>query len=138
MILYRFTIPGPPVPFIANWRLAGFIERKRYMSWAKDARGHAAIQNVPPLEASQEKPLLVHTRAFFKDRKHSDPENIRKAVVDSLFYESRGRGGKRSSARDKYVGGACAVPCYDKDAPRIEVVIADGRLPLRDTVPEDW
>jgi len=79
---------------------------------------------------TRERPVSIYTRAFFADGRHPDPENVRKAIADALFYGQPGG--------DKYTGGAFCPPVYDKSNPRVEVVIVDGRKPLSKTIPEGW
>ena len=88
------------------------------------------------LKATREEPLLVHTRAYFDSNRHPDPENVHKVIVDALMYNATGE--RRSSTRDKFTGGGIVPPRYDEKNPRVEVVIADGRLPLAGTIPEGW
>lgn len=127
----RFSVPGTPQRFIAAWHKSSWSTRRMYADKAKLVRECAAVVGASGLVATEELPLYVHTRAFFRNRRHADPENIHKFIVDALMYG-------KSQARDKFTGGAFTPPRYDEDDPRVEVVIADGRLPLRETIPEDW
>lgn len=125
-----FTVSGPPVGFIAQWDKRGWTTRSRYRDFAEAVRLQAAIAGLRSVVATRDRPLVVHTRAFFANGTHPDPENVHKAVVDALFYGAKGR--------DKYTGGAYSPPRYDRSVPRVEVVVADGRRQLRDTIPAGW
>jgi hypothetical protein len=128
-----FEMPGKPQAFIAVWATQDWTRRRNYMSWTKAVRDVAALHGAVELFASKDHPLHVHTRAWFADGRHGDPENIHKAVVDALFYRE-----KKAGPMDKYTGGAYSPPKYDADRPRVEIVIADGNLPLKETIPEGW
>ena len=129
-----FTVPGHPVPFLVGVRHQTKKRREAYGEFCDRVRMFARLAGVQDIEITPEAPLHFHTRAFFKDRNHGDPENIHKGVVDAICYTAHGK----SKKRDKYTGGAFSVPRYDKKEPRVEVVIADGTLPLKETIPEGW
>ena len=135
MMTIEFTIRGKPVPFIAHWDKAAPATRKRYIEWCKTVQNYAMVAGFrfePPTERS---PLYAHTRAWFPDRRHGDPENIHKSVVDALFYR-KGEGSKG----DKYTGGFFDAPRYDAHNPRVQVVIvpASQRISVRSTIPAGW
>lgn len=130
-----FTVPGHPVPFLVGVRHQSKKRRQVYESYRDVVRMFAWLAGVRNIKITAKAPLHFHTRAFFENRKHGDPENIHKAIVDAICYTESG--GKQSK-RDKYTGGAFTPPRYDKKNPRVEVVIADGLLPLKETIPESW
>ena len=127
-----FTVPGNPVPFLSGAAHQKWKRREVYAEYCKAVRMIALFAGVGhKLTITEDAPLYFHTRAFFRNRNHGDPENIHKAVVDAICYKAKGK-------RDKYTGGAFLPPRYDEKDPRVEIVIADGNLPLRDTIPEGW
>lgn len=68
-----------------------------------------------PLTATIALPIWIETAAYFQNKRHPDPENVHKAVVDALFY--------KSDTGDKYTGGKFEIPQYDPDHPRVEIRI---------------
>ena len=126
----RFEIPGKPVAFIAAWDKQDWKKKRAYMEWVQFVRICARRAGFDAEPATKAMPICIHTRCWFKNGVHPDPENVHKAVVDALMYELKNR--------DKYTGGAFPAPLYDPLNPRVEIVIADGRLPLRHTIPETW
>lgn len=125
-----FVVPGHPFPFLSGKQR--WDRRRKYNEYCKSVRIIAACAGVrSKLTITEEAPLYFHTRAFFKNRSHGDPENIHKAIVDAVCYASKGK-------KDKYTGGCFIPPRYDARNPRVEVVIADGNLPIRETIPEHW
>ena len=130
-----FTIPGHPVPFLVGVRHQTRKRRDAYKDYCEAVRLVARLAGIKDIKITAEAPLHFHTRAFFENKRHGDPENIHKAIVDAICYkEEGGKGGKQ----DKYTGGCFCPPRYDKRNPRVEVVIADGLLPLRETIPKGW
>jgi len=127
----QFEVPGKPFPFVAQYQKLDWVKRKAFAEYCKGVRTAAMVAGVRDLKATRDAPLYIHTRAWFRDGRHPDPENVHKVIVDALLYG-------KSSARDKFTGGAYTPPLYDKANPRVEVVIADGRRPLIETLPEGW
>lgn len=130
-----FTVLGQPVPFLVGVRHQTKKRVQKYEDYRDTVRMFAREAGIRNIKITAEAPLYFHTRAFFKNRVHGDPENIHKAIVDAVCYNPDGGKGSRS---DKFTGGAFAPPRYDKKNPRVEVVIADGLLPLKETIPEGW
>jgi len=98
-----------------NW---GRLER--YNAWKDHVRGAALDVGLKlPLEATKAKPLYVSVVSWFASGVHPDPENVRKGVIDALVQNLES--GRRGS--DKYIGGFCEIPRYDKARPRVEVWI---------------
>ena len=60
---------------------------------------------------------MVFTRCYFSKGTHADPENVHKGIKDALFYQKGG------GTADKYTGGGYLPPMYDKDNPRVEVIV---------------
>ena len=130
-----FIVPGHPVPFIAQWNKTSRERRKAFADYCHDVRTAAMVGGVRDLVATKENPLHIHTRCVFNRNTHPDPENVHKVIVDALMYDPTGK--RKSSARDKYTGGAFTPPQYG-ERPFVEVIIADGHLPLIETLPRDW
>lgn len=129
-----FTVYGSPVPFLVGVRHQSKERRKQYEDYRGVVRMFARTAGVRHIEITAERPLHFHTRAFFVNGRHGDPENIHKAIVDAICYSEDGK----QTKMDKHTGGSFTPPRYDKKNPRVEVVIADGLLPLKSTIPEDW
>lgn len=75
---------------------------------------------------------MIRTISYFKNGVHADPGNVQKGVCDALFYDQEKAAmaklkGKRGTAKgdDKYTGGSFPPPRYDKDNPRVIVIIED-------------
>ena len=66
-------------------------------------------------------PFWVRTVIFFKDRTHSDPDNVHKGINDALF------------KNDKYVSGEYWF-FYDIEDPRVEVSVRELHITGKDTL----
>lgn len=101
------------------------IDRKRaYETYLQGVQMFAKMAGIRlPLIAKRDAPLLIHTVSYFKNGVHPDPENVRKAVSDALFYT--GKGGRGKGSGDKYCGGSFLPPLYDKENPRVEIIIEE-------------
>ena len=94
---------------------------KRYFDWKSYVKETCLYQSTldgKKAEVYAVKMMLAENgkmqfdcKIFFKNRKHADPENIRKGVQDSLF------------TNDKLVMGSVDFD-YDPKRPRVEVEIA--------------
>lgn len=87
-----------------------------------------------PLKATKDRPLMIRTISYFKNGVHPDPGNVQKGVCDALFYDAekaaraklKGKKGRSTGkGDDKYTGGSFPPPRYDKDNPRVIVIIED-------------
>ena len=104
-----------------------------YWEYCKAVRLCAAAAGVRPvpLVSTREAPIMIFTRAYFASGVHADPENIHKGIKDALFYSKKIKlpkgvkwtGDKPNGTADKYTGGAYLPPLYDKQNPRVEVLI---------------
>lgn len=112
-----FTVTGKPMGAVRMTLKGRFNPRARashqYMRIVQLEARAAGLKL--PLTATEDRPILIHSRCFFRDRRHPDTENVQKLVVDALFYGN--------SAGDKYVGGSYAAPAYDKKRPRVHVTV---------------
>lgn len=61
----------------------------------------------------QDRKVQLDCMIYFADKKHGDPDNIRKAIQDAIF------------ANDKYVVGSVDYQ-YDREKPRVEITIMKG------------
>jgi hypothetical protein len=113
----RFTIEGKPRGYTTyNRGSKPSKEVREFWDYCKYTRACADIADIElPLEASKESPLMIRTYAFFPNGVHADPENIHKGIKDALFHSSK--------LGDKYTGGWYAPPMYDKENPRVVVII---------------
>lgn len=133
-----FIIPGHPQGYYTSGKYPNWERRSKYEDYLKHVRFSARMQNfkMEALDATEMTPILVHTITYFQSRIHHDPENVRKGVIDALFYQGtkaekkllRLAGKKVKTLQDKYVGGFAAPPLYDKENPRVEVYVAVGEI----------
>ena len=98
----------------------------QYQSWREHVRASAAKVGFKlPLMVLEHEPIYVYVVAYFVDRRHPDVENVRKGIVDALFYVTKaekqllGEG----AGSDKWVAGAHSLPRYDKEDSRVEVFV---------------
>jgi len=119
--LHSFVVPGDPVGYYAEGKQPNWKRRNAYVAYKRLVQAYAMTAGVHlPLRATAERPLLVHVVPYFASGVHCDPENVRKGVTDALFYA--GKGAKKGAA-DKHTGGSFPWPLYDRERPRVEVVI---------------
>jgi hypothetical protein len=82
---------------------------KRYLDW-KDmiasSTNHLAFMRAP-----QEK-VYLYVHVYFRDKRHGDPENVRKGIQDAMYVQ------------DKLVAG-CVDFGYDRDNPRVIITILE-------------
>ena len=124
MTAHKFTIEGPPVGYYVQGARPDWARLKKYRAWKAHVQTCAALAGIKlPLTASRDRPLQIATHAYFKTRVHADPENVHKGIVDALFWHPEK--GKRGS--DKHVGGEFNHPLYDKQRPRVFVVIEGAK-----------
>lgn len=134
---HRFIVPGRPVGYTATTHYGKWNQSfRKYAAYAKLVRECAREAGIKlPLGATEKHPLIVKTIAYFPNRVHCDPGNVQKGVCDALFYDEAGvmtrkKGKKKAKRRtkkgdDKFTGGAFPPPRYDKDNPRVIVIIKD-------------
>ena len=103
---------------------------KRYHAWCQRVRLTAMGAGFTrlPLPAP-DRPVRIDVACWFGSRKHAEVENVRKGVVDALYYPH-----SRVSRRhlDRWVYGSHEPAHYDRDNPRVEVTVSiegtrDGR-----------
>ncbi len=114
-----FVVPGHPVGYKRTTQEgckfdAGY---KRYQEY-KDSVVSAFLDQVPgnwghpkPLTTTKNQKARVDTFIYFKSGIHPDPDNVQKAILDSLFKS------------DKYCAGSFDYD-YDKENPRVEVTLS--------------
>jgi len=124
-----FYVPGIPRGYTTTTYKGKFIRGgkdksyENYVEYCKEVRDYArkAGVNLPLITAKKDE-YCVSTIAYFKDGRHPDPENIRKGVADALCYkEDKIKGSKKGN--DKYCGGSFLPPRYDKENPRVFVIV---------------
>lgn len=93
----------------------------RYLDWKDYVRTCLQFAKIDGRRATKEeivratrmdKKVQLDCMIYFANKKHGDPENIRKGAQDSIF------------ANDKYVVGNVDYQ-YDKENPRVEVTIKE-------------
>ncbi len=121
-ISYHCTFPGNPLGFTVA-RSMSEPERRRVEGWAQDLQVFLAHEwgDECQLLATQDKPVWIATRAYYKNKVHCDPENTHKLTKDVLFRAPWHSGGKNNS--DKYTGGFYDDPRIDSENPRLEIWI---------------
>lgn len=124
-VLYKFEVPGDPRGYTTTThRDKGRSSRyKKYKEYCRLVREYAAMAGVPiPLTADKENQLMIKTFAYFRNGVHCDPENVRKGVVDAIFYDPLN---KTKSNGDKWTAGFFCGPRYDAEEPRVVVIIKE-------------
>jgi len=119
---YRFVIPGNPVGHTATTNRSKNVSARyrKYAKYAKQVRLYAEMAGVPlPLKSSKDHQIVVNVYPYFKNGTHCDPENVRKGIADALAYDTF----KKRKGDDKHFGGKFPPPRYDKENPRVVVVI---------------
>lgn len=111
-------VPGPPtapklVGYYTNGKSPNFDRAREYSDWKDHVTKYAPNLLLPV--ATKDRPVRLDIWCYFPAGNHSDPENVRKGIVDALF-----------PAGDKYVYGYHHHPLYDADNPRVEVEITAG------------
>lgn len=110
-----FTIPGKAVGYYTRGAHPNWTRMNQYHAYKRLVQLCAQAAGVElPLSATKESPVKIDVVAYFPNGTHCDTENVRKGVVDALFYGGNG---------DKYAYGSHDAPRYDKLNPRVEVLI---------------
>lgn len=117
--MMKFIVYGKPCGYYSLGMKPNYTRMNRYHTYKKLVCKYAEENGIKlPLVCSKESHLRIDTIAYFENGVHADPENVRKGIIDSLFYSKEKKG-----CGDKFVGGFCESPIYDKDNPRVEIVI---------------
>ena len=88
----------------------------RIAAYKEDVRKSAMIAGAHiPATPSKMKPVVISTRAYFRNERHGDPESVHKVIKDALWPARQGG--------DKYTGGSYDPPLYDAKNPRVEVEV---------------
>jgi len=132
----KFVVSGPPVGYTATTTRGKWnADFQKYANYAKFVRACALRAGIKlPLFASEKKPLIIKTIAYFPNRRHCDPGNVQKGICDALFYDEFGINDvpakKRRSRKgnDKFTGGSFPPPRYDKKNPRVIVIIKSYKM----------
>jgi hypothetical protein len=126
---HKFVVSGQPVPYTRTTQKSKFVSKqwKRYAEYKTKIVG-AFLESFKDVNEKHKywknylqysKPIKNDSKcyilsvAYFSNKRHGDPDNCCvKSVNDSLFVS------------DKYVSGAFDFN-YDKDNPRLEIMIFD-------------
>lgn len=92
-----------------DWK--AYVQQCCYFMARIDERKALKVEIVNTVR--QKRKVQLDCMIFFANKKHGDPDNIRKSIQDALF------------ANDKYVVGNVDYQ-YDKENPRVEVKIMKG------------
>ncbi len=118
LVIYGDPVGYCTTTFRGKWVSGRY---KKYLRWKETVQGLAVARGlILPLRADEGSELEIETRAFFRNRTHSDPESVHRGVKDALFYGAKGKG-------DKYTGGTYAYPLYDATTPRVVVTLRRRR-----------
>ena len=108
--------PDPSKPL--KPKLVGYYTKGKVPNWSRMQEYHAwkdhvraQVQGELPVP-TREAPVRVDVTCWFPTRGGSDPENVRKGIVDALFPDG-----------DRWVYGYHHHPLHDPANPRVEVVI---------------
>lgn len=134
---YRFVVPGKAVGYVATTKGSKWVpEYRKFADYAAKVREHADRAGVPiPLYADEGHQIVVKTISYFPNRVHCDAPNVTKGITDALFYDEMAKKlGKRGTAKgdDKHAGASCPPPRYDKDNPRVVVIVKPYRKKTND------
>lgn len=122
-LTHRFVVWGAPGGYYTQGKRPNWTRMRAYIAYKNLVQSTAMAHGVKlPLVATRDRPLKIHTVAYFQNGVHPDPENVRKGIVDALFYAR----GQPKGSGDKHVGGSHEPPLYDKTAPRVEVIIEEA------------
>lgn len=129
---YRFVVPGKAVGYVATTKGSKWVpEYRKFADYAAKVREYADKAGVPiPLYADEEYQIVVKTISYFPNRVHCDAPNVTKGITDALFYDEMAKKlGKRKTAKgdDKHAGASCPPPRYDKENPRVVVIVKPYR-----------
>jgi len=126
-----FIVPGRPMGYVTRTWKGKHTDRAKAYHLYCDKVIKLAIQSgiSTPLESTPMHLVRVDSKAFFEDHRHPDSENVRKGIVDALFYQSPQAKKILKLAGvaiygDKYVDGRHYPGDLDKGNPRVEVRVA--------------
>lgn len=119
-----FEVPGQPIGYYSRGARPNWKRLNAYHSFKRSVCDYAALAGLDlPLRPTKDAPLRVDIEVWFRDdrRPHSDPENVRKGIVDALCYAPA----PLKKGDDRWVCGFVPLPRYDKENPRVVVVVND-------------
>lgn len=127
-MIINFSVTGDPVPYLRmtqnqvrlihakDHKLSNSLLKKkqqiqRYLDYKSLVQAESLQYKFD--RSPGEKKTRVYVVAFFSNKKHGDPDNILKCVLDALFDS------------DKYVS-SCVDYQYDKKAPLVDITIVES------------
>lgn len=106
-----------PIPYKRTTQKQKFkdIDYHRYLDWKQQILSEfiKTFKKYPHQLFAKNKKYYVNVKAYYKDAKHGDTDNIAKAVNDAIF---------NTPLNDKYIAGSYDFD-YDKSNPRLEIEI---------------
>lgn len=125
-MIHHFTIPGISVPYLRmtqkELRLLKVPDHKLQDRQIKKKRGiqrYLNYKDAVKLISSRHKynrspvsKIVVFIVVFFPNKKHGDPDNILKCILDALFDS------------DKYIS-SCVDYQYSQDSPGVDITILE-------------
>ena len=116
--MLKFTVLGSPVGYKRTTQKGCRFDKgyKRYQAYKDHViasfldQCSGAWGDPKPLTTEKGSKTYVSIKIYFKNYVHGDPDNVAKAINDSLF------------ATDKFVSGSYDFD-YDKENPRVEIQI---------------
>jgi hypothetical protein len=85
---------------------------KRYLDWKRMLVISSAPYVLKHYHPAPKEKVYVYVHIYFKDKRHGDPDNVYKGILDALYRQ------------DKYVAG-CVDFGYDRDNPRVLITILE-------------
>lgn len=116
-----FNVPGDPVGYYAHGSHPNWTRMKQYHAYKAKVQLYAATAGlVLPIIATKDAPAYICVTPYFRTGVHCDPGNVQKGICDALFW-TKDKSVKGSG--DKHTGGAFTAPKYDRENPRVEVLV---------------
>jgi hypothetical protein len=116
--MLKFIVSGQPVPYKRTTQSAKFNPKYKVYQQYKDRVVASFLDQCKgnwgcpkPLTTVRGRKTKVDIVIYFKNYAHGDPDNIFKAIADSLF------------TCDKYICGSFDY-FYDANNPRVEITIS--------------
>ena len=119
-----------PVPYKRTTQKQKFVDAgyKKYQSWKTKVVAEFVKEfgKYPHQLLTKDAKYYVVIKAYYKDNRHGDTDNIAKGINDAIF---------QKPLNDKYVAGWYDFD-YDKANPRVEVFITESKSLIKKIVKE--
>jgi hypothetical protein len=117
-IVASWEVPtdGNAVPYTrmtqAEARMRTYRKVVRYLDWKRKIVISSTPYVLSHYHPAPKEKVYVYVHIYFRDKRHGDPDNVYKGIVDALY------------TQDKYVAG-CVDFGYDRDNPRVVITILE-------------